>query len=587
MPFRPVLLTCLRRGYSRETFLADLFAGLTVGLVALPLAMAFGIASIPDHVARELAAAGPGLTPPALGVYTAIVAGILISALGGSRVQIGGPTGAFIVIVYDIAARNGYQGLAVATAMAGVILVLLALLRVGAVIKFIPYPVTTGFTTGIAVIIATSQVADFLGLALVDAAGQRIAMPPDFLDKLGVIGACIGSVNPAAVAVAAGTTAVILLLRRITPRLPVPILAVAAATVASTLLELDVVTIGSRFGDLPRTLPSPHLLTFDLDLWRSLLPEAATIAMLCAIESLLSAVVADGMTGDRHRPNTELMGQGVANVGVSLFFGIPATGAIARTVTNIKSGARTPVAGIVHGISLVVFMLAAGPVLKLVPLAALAGLLMTVAWNMAEIDHFRRLLTAPRQDVAVLLSTFGLTVFVDLTVAVGAGVVLAALLFMKRMADVSDVEVVRRELTDTEPLGELDRHVDPARVPAGVEIFDVRGPFFFGVADRLMDVLGRLEKPAKVFILRMRLVPAVDATGLHALDEFVRKCQRQGTVLLLTGVQPQPRRAIAKSGLEATIGTGNLLPSIDEALERARELEAAGRPAAATPRGEP
>ncbi len=570
--FRPILFSALRRGYTARTLLADLFAGVTVGLVALPLAMAFGIASIPEQVARELLAEAPWLTPPALGIYTAIVAGFLASLLGGSRFSISGPTGAFIVIIYGVAARHGYAGLAVATTMAGAMLVLLGLCRFGSIIKFIPYPVTTGFTAGIGTIIAASQLGDALGLTLRDEQGNAVGLPPEFLAKLEVIAQNLGSTTPAAAILAAGTFLAVFALRRYLPKLPGPILAIALATLAAWALQLPVATIGTRFGELPQTLPAPHLVTFDFALMRELLPEAGTIAMLCAIESLLCAVVADGMTSERHRSDTELIGQGVANVGAAMFFGIPATAAIARTVTNIKSGGRTPMAGILHAVCLVLFLLVLSPLLVEVPLAALAGLLLTVAWNMSEIDKVVHLLRGPRSDVLVLVATYGLTVFTDLTIAVGAGVVFASLLFMKRMADIADITSIRRELSDPDDAEPLSKVVDPADVPPGVELFQISGPFFFGVADKLVHVLRNVESPPKVFILRMRLVPAIDATGLNALEDFVHTCGRMGTTLLLSGVQPDVQRAMARLGLTTRIGPDNFLPGIDAALARARHL---------------
>lgn len=578
MPYRPALLAVLRSGYRRRQFAADVFAGLTVALVALPLAMAFGISSIPTDVAADLAARGSHLTPPALGLYTAIVAGFCISAFGGSRVQVGGPTGAFIVIVYGVAARHGYDGLACAGLMAGAMLLLMGLCRFGAIIKFIPYPVTTGFTAGIAVIIAASQIADLLGLTLRDAAGQAIAQPPEFLAKLGVLAGNLDSVNPWAVILGLGTTALVLVLRPYGPRIPGPILAIAAASAAAALFGLPVETIGSRFGELPRTLPLPHWPNVDLALMRELIPEAGTIAMLCAIESLLSAVVADGMTGQRHHSDSELIGQGIANVGSALWWGIPATGAIARTVTNVKSGAESPVAGIVHAFALVAFMLVAAPLARAVPLCALSGLLLVVAWNMSEARHFKALLRAPRSDVAVLLATFGLTVLVDLTVAVGFGVVGAALLFMKRMADVSGVHSVAAEVQESlEPRADPDAPppLRPDEIPAGVEVFELRGPFFFGVADRLLDVLARVEKAPPFFLLRMRQVPAIDATGLHALQRFFETCRHRGTELMLSGLQPPVRQALARAGLLARLGEANCHPHSRAALADVRARLAA------------
>ncbi len=561
--FLPKSVVCVREGYTRSRLVSDLIAGLTVGIIALPLAMAFGIASIPETVA-----ATDGISPPAVGLYTAVVAGFLVSVFGGSRVQIAGPTGAFIVIVYDIAARHGFAGLATATMMAGVIMIIMGLARFGAMIKFIPYPVTTGFTSGIAVIIFSSQIKDFFGLGMG-------AVPAEFVEKWQAYAQHAASWQLEPVAVGIGSLAVMILLRRFAPRVPGAIVAVVLASFAVWALGLPVDTIGSRFGEIPRTLPAPHLPAFSFELMRELVPEATTIALLAAIESLLSAVVADGMIGGRHKADCELVAQGAANLASVVFGGIPATGAIARTVANIKNGGRTPLAGIIHAAVLLLIMAVLAPLASTIPLATLAAVLMMVAWNMSEIDHFRSILRAPGSDIAVLLTTFGLTVFMDLTVAVGVGVVLASILFMKRMTEVSDVIDIARELEDGN--GGWDELDDPDAVakkvvPQGVEVYEITGPFFFGVADRLKDVLREVEPPPRIFILRMRKVPAIDATGMHALDEFHDKCARQGTVLLLSGVNPHVREALERSGLFGDTLAGNVLGNIDLALERAREL---------------
>jgi len=561
--YLPKSIVCLREGYNWQTFLRDLIAGVTVGVIALPLAMAFGIASIPMDVASEV-----GLSPPAMGLYTAVVAGFLISALGGSRVQIGGPTGAFIVIVYGIAAKHGYSGLATATLMAGVIIILMGAFRFGAMIKFIPYPVTTGFTSGIAVIIATSQIKDFFGLSME-------SVPAEFFEKLRAFFAHATTWSPATLAVGAGSLTLLIVLRRLAPRLPGAIIAVIAASVVVYLFKVPVETIGSRFGGIPRSLPVPHLPPISLEMVRNLIPEATTIAMLGSIESLLSAVVADGMSGGRHKADCELVAQGVANISVVIFGGIPATGAIARTTANVKSGAKTPVAGMIHALTLLAIMAALAPLASAIPLAALAAILMIVAWNMSEIGHFRYILRAPKSDALVLLTTFGLTVFTDLTIAVGVGMVLASMLFMKRMADVSNVSAISSELAEgDDDIGEMKDSIAVERrdLPDGVEVFEINGPFFFGVADRLKDTLQGLERPPKVFILRMRRVPAIDATGLHALEEFYLKCHRQGTTMLLSGVHAQPLFAFGKVGFDLVVGIDNMFGNIDDALNRAREI---------------
>ncbi|MCB9845355.1 MAG: STAS domain-containing protein [Phycisphaeraceae bacterium] len=579
--FLPKSLICLREGYSRRSVLADTIGGLTVAVIALPLAMALGIASIPASVAADLQAQHPWLSPPAMGLYTAVIAGFLISALGGSRVQIGGPTAAFIPIVFGIASVHGYTGLALATLMAGVIVMLMGLFRFGAMIKFIPYPVTTGFTAGIAVTIIASQVRDFLGITALD--GSVLPLSAEFVPKLQELARHAQTTDPSTALVGVGSLAVLIALRRFAPRVPGAIVAVTLAAIAVSFLGLDrahgggVETIGSRFGSIPRTLPAPHLpvdpSAISWQMVRDLILPATTIALLCAIESLLSAVVADGMTGNRHKSDCELVAQGAANIGSALFFGLPATGAIARTVANIKAGGRTPLAGVLHAVFLLLFMLAAADLAARVPLASLAAVLFIVAWNISEIGHFRALLRAPRSDVLVLLTTFGLTVLTDLTIAVAVGMVLASMLFMKRMADVANIGAITREFRDPGENGDADPDAIAARqVPPGVEVYEIDGPFFFGVADRLKDTLGQFERPPKVFILRLRKVPAIDASGLHALEEFLHKCRRAGTTLLLSGVHAQPMMAFAKSGLDQTVGVDNMFGHIDEALQRARGI---------------
>jgi SulP family sulfate permease len=568
--FQPKTLVCLREGYGRAFFWNDLAAGLTVGVIALPLAMAFAINS------------GPGLKPEQ-GLYTAIIAGFLVSLLGGSRVAIAGPTGAFMPILYMIVAKHGYDGLAIATIMAGVILIILGVARLGSMIKFIPYPVTTGFTAGIAVIIFTSQMKDLFGLHMTR------EVPPEFLLKWQdyFVAAKHFGVNWYATGIGVGGIFIIGLMRRFMPRVPGAIVAVVLAAAVVGVFHLDdkarfgdaaVETIGSRFGGIPRNLPSPNvgfIGAISYDKVRELIPEATTIAMLAAIESLLCCVVADGMIGGRHKSNVELVAQGVGNIASILFGGIPATGAIARTAANVKSGGRTPLAGMIHATFVLICMLALAPFAVKIPMAVFASVLVVVAWNMSERDHFTHLFSAPRSDIAVLLTTFGLTVLADLTIAVGVGMVLAAMLFMKRMSEVTNVGAIREEIDEAGP--ELPDLVDPnsiARrdVPPGVEVYEINGPFFFGVADRLKDTLRGLERPPKVFILRMRRVPAIDATGMHALDEFHDKCLKQGTTLLLSGVHAQPIFAMTQYGLVDKIGEQSLYGNIDDALNRAREI---------------
>ncbi len=562
----PKLILCFREGYDLSRLRRDIVSGITVGIIALPLAMAFGIASIPDTVARELQAINPALTAPALGIFTAIVAGFLISLLGGSRFQIGGPTGAFIVIVYQIATRHGYSGLATATAMAGVILVLMGLAGFGRFIKYIPYPVTTGFTTGIAVVIAATQLKDLFGLCPMDASGASIPLPPEFIHKLQVLFGAWRSWDFPTVLVGFGSLLMLILIRRFMPRLPGPIMVVGLAGIAVSIFGISTDTIGDRFGEIPRSLPAPHLPAFSPALVKELIPEATTIAILCALESLLSAVVADGMTGRRHRSDTELVAQGIANVATSCFWGIPATGALARTVANIRAGAVSPVSGLVHAVTLLLFLLVAAPLAKAIPLATLAAVLLMVAWNMSEIDHFRWILRSPRSDIIVLLTTFGLTVLTDLTIAVMVGMVLASFLFMKRMADLSGVGT----------LGVTENGEDPPpdipTLPPGIEAYEVFGSLFFGSADRVRDTLADFERPPIVFILRMRSVLCIDSTGLHALMELYEKCNRSGTQLILSGVHAQPLLAMINSGLDKLIGIENLCGSIDHAIKRAGSL---------------
>lgn len=547
---KPKLFTTLET-YNKKTFTDDLFAGLTVGVVALPLAMAFAIAS--------------GV-PPERGLFTAIIAGFLISFLGGSRVQIGGPTGAFVVIVAGIMAEHGYDGLVYCTIMAGFFLIALGLSKMGGLIKFIPFPVITGFTSGIAVVIFSTQIKDLLGL-------QMPAPPAEFIPKWIEYVKHLGTFTPAAAGLGIGTIIIISVTRKFVPRLPAMLIGMAAATLATVLFGLEVETIGSRFGDLPRVLPAPELPAFDIEKMKSLIAPAFTVGLLAAIESLLSATVADGMIGGRHRSNMELIAQGAANIGSAVFGGIPATGAIARTVTNIKSGAKTPVAGIIHAISLALILLLFAPYAKMIPLAALAGILVVVSYNMSEIENFLGLLKAPKSDVMVLLTTFVLTVFVDLTVAVQVGIVLAALLFIRRMAEVTNVGVVTRELQGNGEDDSGDPNAIAKRdVPPGVEVFEIQGPFFFGAADRFKESVGLIEKPVPVIILRLRNVPAIDATGLYTLKDFLHRCKRDHTTLILSGVHTQPLFAIERSGLWNLIGEENIFGNIDDALNHAREI---------------
>lgn len=518
--FRPKLVTAIREGYSASTFRADAIAGLTVAIVALPLAMALGIAS--------------GASPDK-GLITAVVAGFLISALGGSRVQVGGPTGAFVVVIFNVIAKHGYDGLLIATLLAGLILILAGILRLGQVIKYIPHPVITGFTAGIAVIIASSQVKDFLGLSI-----DKVAA--DFIPKWQAYLGAISTVDAATVAVGVGALAIIIVLRKFAPKLPCYLIAVMVSSVAVALLNLPVDTVGSRFPDIPPGLPMPSLPDISLAKINAVLPSAFTIAFLAGIESLLSAVVADGMAGTRHRSNQELIGQGVANLGSALFGGMPATGAIARTATNIRSGAKTPVSGIMHALFLLLFVLFATDLMAFVPMAALAAILFIVAWGMSEYGRFLALLRMPNSDRSVLLLTFGLTVLVDLTVAIGVGVTLASLLFMARMTEAVEVDTgARKDLDlDSEDVHQRDT------LPDGVEVFRINGPLFFGVAGELLDTLRRLGESPKAIILRMRLVPLLDASGVRTLEEFIEQARVANAKVILSGVQPQPKSMLER-----------------------------------------
>lgn len=523
--FTPKLVTVLREGYSASTFRADAVAGLTVAIVALPLAMALGIAS--------------GASPDK-GLITAVVAGFLISALGGSRTQVGGPTGAFVVVIFNVIAKHGYDGLLIATLLAGVILIAAGVFRLGQMIKFIPHPVVTGFTAGIAVIIASSQVKDFLGLSIAQ-------VPAEFVPKWQAYFGAMSSTSWATLGIGASALAIIIGLRKFAPKLPGFLIAVVVSSVVVAVLKLPVDTIGSRFPDIPAGLPMPSFPEISPAKITAVLPSAFTIAFLAGIEALLSAVVADGMTGTRHRSNQELIGQGVANLGSAIFGGLPATGAIARTATNIRSGGKTPVAGILHAIFILLFILFATDLMAFVPMAALAAILFMVAWGMSEYRRFIALLRMPNSDRAVLLLTFGLTVLVDLTVAIGVGVTLASLLFMARMAEAFEVD------TSGMPDGDLDsediHQRDP--LPAGVEVFRITGPFFFGVAGELLDTLRRVGQSPKVIILRMRLVPLLDSSGLQGLEEFVAQAHIAGAKVVLSGAQPQPLSMLERIDLGA------------------------------------
>ena len=533
-------------GYSRRQFVADLQAGVVVGIVAIPLAIAFAIAS--------------GVSPET-GLLTAAIAGFLISFLGGSRVQIGGPTGAFVAIVYGIVTRYGFEGLTICTILAGLILVVFGLARFGAAIKFIPYPVVTGFTSGIAVIIFSSQVRDLLGL-------RMGSVPAPFLEKWSAYGAALSTASPAAIGVAAGSLLVLLAWPKLSRRVPAPIVAILAASLAVAALRLPVETIGTRFGEIRASIPAPRVPVVTLERIRELFSPAVTVALLAGIESLLSAVVADGMIGSRHKSNVELVGQGIANLGSGLFGGMPATGAIARTATNVKTGGRTPVAGRTHAVVVAAVFLFLGRWATYIPLATLAAILVVVAYHMSEWRAFAQLFRTPKSDVAVLLTTFLLTVLIDLTVAVQVGVVLAAFLFIKRMADVTNVGEIAGDWKDA-PDGTMRDDPDGVArraIPPGVEVYEVNGPFFFGAADKIKDVLHFVAKKPRVFILRMRNVPAIDASGIRVLDDLFRSFSHQGIRFLISGVRAQPLEALEHAGKLDEYGRENFVATLDEAL---------------------
>jgi sulfate permease, SulP family len=541
----PKLVLALR-DYSAQAFVADLIAGLTVGLVALPLAMAFGIAS--------------GV-PPQAGIYTAVVAGFLISALGGSRVQIGGPTGAFVVIVAGIVAKFGVSGLLIVTLMAGVMLIVMGATGLGTAVKFIPRPVTIGFTNGIAVLIVSTQIKDFLGL-------KTGPVPSEFAGRMRLLAQHLSTVHWPTFALAVLSLAIVVLWPRITRRVPGSIVALLGCTAAVALLGLPVETIGSKFGGIPQGLPPFSLPAFRPELIIPLLPSALTVAFLAAVESMLSAVVADSMTGDRHNSNVELIAQGIANLASPLFGGIPATGAIARTATNVRSGSRTPVAGIVHALTLLAILLIAAPLARFVPLATLAAVLFVVAYNMGEWREIGSILRLSKADKAVWIATFGLTVFADLTVAVEVGIALAALLYIYRIAQTTTVTQVTQEYIEEGHLHVLQNK----EVPPYVTILRIHGPFLFGTTDKLEEVTTDLSAFAPVVVLRLRNMTAIDATGLHALEKLAERLRKSGRTLLLCGAREQPALLLKRAEFIEHVGQANILPHVSAALDRARQI---------------
>ena len=535
--FTPKLVTVFREGYTLALLRSDAAAGLTVAIIALPLAMALAIAS--------------GASPDK-GLVTAVIAGFLISAFGGSRVQIGGPTGAFVVVVAAIIAEHGFAGLVLATLLAGVILIVAGYAGMGKLMRFVPMPVVTGFTAGIAVIIASSQVGDFLGLELGKA-------PAEFLARWQTYLAAIGTAQWLTFAVGAATLGMILLLRRFAANLPAYLIAIVVVSAGVALLHLSVATVGSRYPAMPTGIPPPHIPALSLTLLQQILPAAFTIAFLASLEALLSATVADGMTGYQHRSGQELVGQGVANIASALFGGLPATGAIARTATNIRAGGKTPIAGMIHAAFLLVFLLVAGRLIAHVPMAALAAILLVVAWGMSEINRFRLLLRMDAGERTLLLLTFTLTIFVDLTVAIGLGVTLASLLFMARMSETAGLLSEEKSIEDP---------AQRAALPKGVEVFRFAGAMFFGVASEMLEALGRIGRTPRTIILRMDSVPYIDSTGASALETFVAQARARGAEVILCDLRPQPWTFLAKTSPRFA-GAGRT-STLSTAIERVR-----------------
>ena len=547
--FTPKIFTTLK-GYTKAQFLKDLMSGLIVGIVALPLAIAFGIAS--------------GVSPEK-GLVTAVVAGFIISALGGSKVQIGGPTGAFIVIVYGIVQQYGVNGLIIATFLAGIMLMIMGFARLGAVIKFIPHPLIVGFTSGIALIIFSSQVKDFMGL-------KMGPVPSDFMHKWQSYAVNIHTVSIYAVLIATATVLINQLWPKITHKIPGSLLAILATTMVTYVFKLPVETIGSRFGEIHSGFPHPVMPVINYNIVQQMIRPAFTIALLGGIESLLSAVVADGMIGSNHRSNMELVAQGVANICSSIFGGIPATGAIARTATNIKNGGRTPVAGIIHAISLLFIMLFVGKWAAMIPLATLAGILVIVAYNMSEWRNFISILRGAKSDAAVLVVTFLLTVLVDLTVAIEIGMVLAVFLFMAKMTQFSNVKQLSLQNEDMEDDLDPDT-INNFKLQGGVIVYEINGPLFFGAAYKFKDAIRIIEKTPRVLIIRMRNVPIIDATGIRTIEEVEKECRQKGTVLILTEIiNEKVLEELTKSGLPEKIGALNICQTIKEAVIRSEKI---------------
>ena len=547
-PLVPAFITCMREGYNFKLFRSDVIAGLTVAIVALPLAMAMAVAS--------------GASPDK-GLVTAVVAGFFISFLGGSRVQIGGPTGAFVVVIFDIIQRFGFNGLILASIMAGLILIIAGYARLGKLIKYIPYPVITGFTTGIAVIIASSQVKDFLGL-------QVDSVPADFLNKWYVYLSNLDKVTYSALAMGALGLATIIVCKKISPKIPSYLVSILLISTLAYGFSMDIETIGTRFPSLPTGLPSPVWPEFSLEQIRALVPSAFTIAFLAGIEALLSAVVADGLIGHKHSLNQELVGQGVANIASGIFGGIPATGAIARTATNIKAGGRTPVAGIFHAIFLLIFLYTAMDILAFIPMAALAAVLFMVSWGMSDLKHFTQIAKISPSDRTILFLTFALTVMVDLTVAIGVGVTFASLLFMRHMS--RSVEIRKQHCkSEYETHDGEDPSDDEIEIPEDVTVLQINGPLFYGFASEFCDRLKAVEQLPRILILRMRFMPYLDASGENSIEEILNICRQHKTFVIFSAVRPQPRKILERAGLHKKLD-GAIAADFDEALKMAKKL---------------
>ncbi|MEX1378113.1 MAG: sulfate permease [Eubacteriales bacterium] len=546
--FYPKILTTLK-GYTKAQFFKDLNAGVIVAIIALPLSIALAISS--------------GVSPEQ-GLHTAIIAGFLISLLGGSRVQIGGPTGAFMVVVFDVIHEFGITGLIISTIMAGIIMILFGVLKLGNMIKFIPVPITTGFTTGIALIIFSSQIKDFFGL-------NTPELPSEFLEKWHVYFQSINTFDITTVAIGIVSLLIIILWPRINRTIPGAFIALIVSSLAVKIFHLDVATIGSKFGELSTALPKLQIPSFSFVTIKSLINPAITIALLGSIESLLSAVVADGMIGGKHRSNTELIAQGIANIFSALFGGIPATGAIARTAANVKNGGRTPIAGIVHALTLLLIMVLFMPLASMIPLSALAAILIVVAYNMSEWRKFLSLFKSPKGDMIVLLITFSFTVLIDLVIAIEIGVILAAFIFMKRMADSTVLNKIVLDNAEEHPNEIFDfisstEELKKIESMKGVQVYEINGPFFFGAAETFINTFQTLDPKTFAIVLRMRHVPMIDATAIHALVHFVKRCKKHRIHLLITGLKEEPRSKLKLSGTEELVGEDNFFESINEAM---------------------